>query len=91
MSHRKKHIIGFSGVSNEEKDAPALSKNADRSEVIREVAKKYVTRQKNAFQEESLRNGYREMADINLEIAEACLEADNIQQQCYEEKLAECE
>lgn len=38
-----------------------------------------------------LEKGYREMADINLEMAQMCFEADN---ECYllcEEKLTECE
>lgn len=38
-----------------------------------------------------LEKGYKEMADINLEIAQMCFEADN---ECYslcEEKLTECE
>ena len=38
-----------------------------------------------------LENGYKEMADINLEIAEMCLEADNESLSLCEEKLTECE
>ena len=40
---------------------------------------------------EQLKKGYREMAAINLELAEKCLEADNSCQLEYEEKLSECE
>lgn len=39
----------------------------------------------------SLREGYTEMASINLELAQMCFDADNeIFRQC-EEKLTECE
>ena len=38
-----------------------------------------------------LENGYKEMADINLEIAQMCVEADNESLSLCEEKLTECE
>lgn len=38
-----------------------------------------------------LKKGYKEMAAVNLEWAETCLEADNECQSDYEEKLSECE
>ena len=40
---------------------------------------------------EALKNGYKEMADINLELAQMCLEADNECLSQCEEKLTECE
>lgn len=38
-----------------------------------------------------LENGYKEMADINLEWAQSCLDADNECLSHCEEKLTECE
>ena len=38
-----------------------------------------------------LEKGYKEMADINLELAHMCLEADNESLSLCEEKLTECE
>ena len=38
-----------------------------------------------------LEKGYKEMADINLELAQMCLEADNEILSLCEEKLTECE
>ena len=38
-----------------------------------------------------LEKGYKEMANINLEIAQMCLEADNESLSLCEEKLTECE
>ncbi len=40
---------------------------------------------------EKLKKGYKEMADINLELAQTCLEADNESLSLCEEKLTECE
>ena len=37
-----------------------------------------------------LEKGYKEMADINLELAQMCLEADNESLSLCEEKLTEC-
>lgn len=38
-----------------------------------------------------LKKGYAEMADINLEIAQSCLSADNEALEMYEKLLAESE
>ena len=38
-----------------------------------------------------LENGYKEMAYINLELAQMCLEADNESLSLCEEKPTECE
>ena len=38
-----------------------------------------------------LEKGYKEMADINLELAQMCLEADNESLSLCEENLTECE
>lgn len=46
---------------------------------------------KKAELQEQLKKGYKEMADINLELAQRCLEADNESLSLCEEKLTECE
>ncbi len=91
LSHRKKIFISLPDTLLAEVDSLATAKKLNRSELIREAAKKYVAMQKKASCQESLKKGYQSMAEINVEIAEICLQADNIQQQSYEEKLAECE
>ncbi len=40
---------------------------------------------------ESLKQGYKEMASLNLSLAQMCLEADNDALSVCEEKLTECE
>ena len=42
-------------------------------------------------QKKMLKNGYKEMAQINLELAEECIDADNDCFEQYEQKLTECE
>lgn len=38
-----------------------------------------------------LKQGYKEMASLNLTLAQMCFEADNEALSCCEEKLTECE
>ena len=40
---------------------------------------------------ELLKQGYKEMASLNLSLAQMCFEADNEALFCCEEKLTECE
>lgn len=91
MSRQKKILISLPDTLLTDVDNLATSRKIDRSELIREATKSYMDKQKRASTEKSLKEGYIAMGDINIEIAELSLEADNIQQQSYEEKLAECE
>ena len=91
LSQCKKILISLPDSLLSEVDTLANLQKLNRSELIREAAKAYVAQQRNASYKEKLKEGYKGMAEINIEIAEFCLEADNIQQQSYEEKLAECE
>ena len=91
LSHQKKILISLPDTLLTEVDIMATAKKINRSEFIREAMKNYINEQKRVSLAASLKKGYEEMADINLEIAELCMTADNIQQQSYEEKLAECE
>jgi len=91
LSHHKKILISLPDALLTEIDNLATSRKINRSELIREAAKLYVEKQAHASLTQSLKEGYEAMGDINIEIAEFALELDNIQQQSYEEKLAECE
>lgn len=46
---------------------------------------------KNFLKNNTLKQGYKEMASLNLTLAQMCFEADNDALSCYEEKLTECE
>ena len=91
MSRHKKILITMPDALLDEVDNLATEQNLNRSEFIREAMRSYITQKKNAMLEKQLKNGYLQMADTNLEIAEYCLSADNATQQSYEDKLAECE
>ena len=91
MARQKKILISLPDSLLDEADSLASAQNINRSEFIREAMRLYIREKKKADIVSKLKKGYEEMTDINLEIAEFCIEADNIQQQSYEEKLAECE
>ena len=46
---------------------------------------------KNFLKNNTLKQGYKEMASLNLTLAQMCFEADNEALSCLEEKLTECE
>ena len=46
---------------------------------------------KNFLKNNTLKQGYKEMASLNLTLAQMCFDADNQALSCYEEKLTECE
>lgn len=91
MSRHKKILISLPDTLLNEVDNLATEQNLNRSEFIREAMKVYIRQKRNAEIAERMKSGYQQMADINLEISEYCLKADNAAQQSYEEKLAECE
>ena len=83
LSHQKKILISLPDALLTAVDSLATAQKINRSEFVREAMRRYVDEQKSASLNQALRKGYEQMADINLEIAEFCLEADNIQQQSY--------
>ena len=91
LSRQKKILISLPDSLLTEVDNLATAQKVNRSEFIREAMKLYIHERKKAELNLKLKKGYEEMAEINIEIAEYCLKADNVQQQSYEEKLAECE
>ena len=64
-----------------------LDNNLEKDYIIKE----YIAGRKKKEVCDELKKGYKEMAAINLEWAESCLEADSKCQLDYEEKLSECE
>ena len=91
MSRQKKILISLPDSLLCEADNIADSQNINRSEFIRRAMKLYIHEKKKAEIAEKLKKGYEEMAELNLELSELCLETDNRQLQLYEDMLAECE
>ena len=91
LSRQKKILISLPGALLDEVDNLAAEQKTNRSEFIREAMRLYIKEKKRLELTTRMKRGYEEMAEINLEISEFCLRADNSQQQSSEEKLAECD
>ena len=71
-------------MSQLKKVTSGLTFNKNRCRSFGKIYKKFL-------KDNSLKQGYKEMASINLSIAQMCFDADNeVFRQC-EEKLTECE
>lgn len=87
MSQRKKVFLSLSDSEWSE-----LCEAADaRGESIDDLVCEAVKRQIKTDRAEALKNGYEEMAQINLSLARACFDSDEEALREYEEKLTECE
>ena len=74
-----------------EVDGIVKKENGNRSQFIREAMQLYIAeRQKNELREK-MKQGYIEMGQINLELANSAFVADHGAMLAYEENLAECE
>ena len=91
MAECKKIIVTVPDSLLNDMDSFAEFDGVSRSEMIRKVMNEYISGRKKKNLREQLKNGYEEMAAINIEWAENCLDADNECQFDYEEKLSECE
>ncbi len=91
MSQLKKVLITVPDALLAQVDSVAKDENVNRSEFVREAMKMYLREKKKQSVAEQMKNGYQEMADINLNIAKMCFDAEEQAFSAYEEKLAECE
>lgn len=91
MPEVKKILISVPETLLQEVDDLVSCENLSRSRLIQRAVMFYIKEQKKARLYEQMKNGYREMADINLKLAEICFPADCQQAESYEEKLAECD
>jgi len=91
MSRQRKILISVPDSLLTEVDDFANSQNINRSEFIRDAMRLYIKERKKNELSARLKKGYEEMAEINLEIAELCVCADEAQQKIYEAKLLECD
>lgn len=91
MSEQKKILVCLPDTLLGEVDAIAEKERIHRSKLVREALQLYIKEKKREEIRTQLKEGYIRMGEINLEIAEKCFAADCMQNQSYEEKLAECE
>ncbi len=91
MSQLKKVLITVPDSLLAAVDSAAKGDNVNRSEFVREAMKMYLREKKKRADAECMKKGYQEMAQINLNLAEAYFDAEEEAFSSYEEKLAECE
>ncbi|MGE5474025.1 MAG: CopG family ribbon-helix-helix protein [Ignavibacteriales bacterium] len=91
MAESRKIIISLPTSLLKEVDTIASLEKMNRSEFVRQAMKLYIREKKRLEKIETMKKGYREMAEINLKLAEMCMEADSQIQKKYEDRLAECE
>lgn len=91
MSQYKKILISIPDNLLEELDNMVSINKTNRSILVREAMNLYIREKHKVELRDKMRNGYEEMAEINLRLAEDCLGADNDQQRRYEERLGEME
>lgn len=91
LSRQKKILVSLPDTLLTEVDNLATEQKLNRSEFIRNAMKQYIIQNKKARLMQQLKKGYEDMSQINIEISEYCLTADDEAQRIYEEKLAECE
>ncbi len=91
MAETKKILISLPNSLLKEVDSIASIQKINRSEFVRQAMKLYIREKKKLEMRDNMKKGYRDMAEINLKLAEICVEADNEIQKNYEDRLAECE
>lgn len=71
-------------MSQLKKVTSGLTLNKKRCRSFEKIYKRFL-------RNKSLKQGYKEMASLNLTLAQMCFDADNQALSCCEEKLTECE
>lgn len=87
MSQVKKISYALSFDEFKQLEECAKENNSSIDELTSKIIKKYLKSKK----EEELKKGYKKMAQINLELAHMCFDADEETLKQYEEKITECE
>lgn len=92
MAETKKIMVCVPNSLLEEVDYIVKLEKRNRSEFIREAMKAYLRERKRMEMRESMKNGYKDMATLNLIYAEMGIDVDLNCLEKYEDELAaECE
>lgn len=92
MAETKKIMVCVPNSLLEEVDYIVKLEKRNRSEFIREAMKAYLRERKRMEMRESMKNGYKDMATLNLIYAEMGIDVDLSCLEKYEDELAaECE
>ncbi len=77
MKEAKRICVSVPRSLLEEMDSMAESEDTSRSEFIRDAVRSYIHSRQLYDLRESLREGYENMASLNLKLAEACIDVEN--------------
>ena len=94
MSNCKKHFVTKISLSQAQfiyNNKTIIDKNQKRSEFIRDIIILYIEEREKTKKIEQMKNGYVEMAAINLEFSEIGITDDVEELIQYEVKLQECD
>lgn len=91
MAELRKILVSLPDNLLKEIDNIVSVEKTNRSEFVREAMKLYIREKRKIQMVDSMKKGYQEMAEINIRLAEMCIDADCNQNQNYEERLGELE
>jgi CopG family transcriptional regulator / antitoxin EndoAI len=91
LAELKKILISLPDNLLKEVDTIVSMEKTNRSEFVRQAMKLYIRERRKIAMRDEMKKGYKEMAEINIKLAEICFDADSEQQQIYEERLGEME
>lgn len=91
MAELRKILVSLPDNLLKEIDHIVSVEKTNRSEFVREAMKLYIREKRKIQMVDSMKKGYQEMAEINIRLAEMCIDADCNQNQNYEERLGELE
>ncbi|HHY04778.1 MAG TPA: ribbon-helix-helix protein, CopG family [Thermoanaerobacterales bacterium] len=91
MSRTKKIVVSIPNNLLEQVDCIISLENKNRSEFIRDAMRLYIRERENIRLIDQLKNGYVQMAEINIKFAEMGIYEDYEDFVVYEKRLSECE
>ena len=91
MAETKRIMVSLPNSLLEEVDFIVSMEKKNRSEFVKEAMKLYIREKRKVEVSERLRDGYLEMSQINLTLAEVGFEQDMMELNVYEAKLTGCE
>ena len=89
MSQTKRIMINVPDSLLQEVDALTKCKKSSRSNIINSAVRFYLKKQRKAEIREQMKTGYREMADINLKLAEIYFPEESSDSDCIIGSVAE--
>lgn len=91
LGNLKRVMISLPHSLLQEVDVIVQKENGNRSQFIREAMQLYISERQKKDIREKMKQGYIDMGEINLELANSSFAVDLGMIEEYEENLAECE